>query len=248
MEKWVIDINADIGEGLHNESQLMPYISSCNIACGGHAGTEKTMRDCIQLAKKYNVAIGAHPSYPDSENFGRKVMAISLADLKESLLSQLKLFFTIAESENVIVHHVKPHGALYNEAAKNSVIAALLVEVFEMTDKKFIVYAPWKSQLAKIAEKANWEVKYEAFADRAYNYDLSLVSRSNKQAILNTSEKCLKQVCQLVLKKKITTIDGMTKPLKADTICIHGDHPRVKEILPYLKDQLLKQNIFIKKY
>lgn len=248
MKDHYIDINVDVGEGLHNESQLMPYLSSCNIACGGHAGSEDTIKNCMQLAKEHNVAIGAHPSYPDSENFGRKVMHITLPSLQSSLLDQLSLFFKIAEEEKVHVQHVKPHRALYNEAARNPIIAEMLLEVFEKTGKTFQIFAPWKSQLAQTAEKKNWKVLYEAFADRAYNYDLSLVSRQHENAILETPEACLKQICGLTFNNEITTVGGITKPLQADTICIHGDHPQVKEILPYLKTELLKRNIFIKKY
>ena len=180
----MIDINCDVGEGLNNEHLLMPYISSCNIACGGHAGDKKTMAHVVSLASKYNVKIGAHPSYPDKENFGRKSIQISNEDLKESILNQVNSLEEVMNRFNVKLHHIKPHGALYNDLANDQFLALRFLKIIDKYKVTCFLYAPYGSAIAKEAKKNSFNIIYEVFADRNYNEDLSLVSRQHTSAIL----------------------------------------------------------------
>jgi len=164
MNQITIDINADVGEGIGNEAELMPYLSSCNIACGGHAGSPEIIKTVIQLAKKHDVKIGAHPSFPDPQNFGRKEMALPTNELVTSLKSQIKEVLTIAKSLNVYLHHVKPHGALYNLVAKNTAIAKLLVAVIKSFKEPLCLYVPpngtslQNKDLLKFFHDSTWNV------------------------------------------------------------------------------------------
>lgn len=229
----MIDINCDLGEGLDNEKELMPYISSCNISCGAHAGSIETIDKVLLLAKQHNVKIGAHPSYPDKENFGRKIMNISDDELKESLFNQLELFKQRAEFQEVEVHHVKPHGALYNLIAVDAVKAQLVVDVIKEVFGKMMIYVPYNSKIEKVALNNKLPVFYEAFADRNYNDDLSLVSRTESNAVLVNSNEVVEHVFR-ILEGNVLTVQENLKPIKADTLCIHGDNPNVLKILKSL--------------
>jgi len=243
--KVKVDINADLGEGLNNEARLMPFLSSCNIACGGHAGDKQTMLSSILLAKKHQVKIGAHPSFPDRENFGRKPMEISEKDLKNSLINQIKTFISIATSENTKLHHIKTHGALYNLAAKNEKVARIIANAVNYFDLQLKLYAPYESVMARVASEHNIEVIFEAFADRNYNDDLSLVARSNSNAIIVDPKSVFEHVKLIVLNHKVRTLGGVEKRLKAETFCVHGDHANAEQILRFLNAQLQLENIKI---
>ncbi|WP_306293785.1 5-oxoprolinase subunit PxpA [Winogradskyella forsetii] len=236
-----IDINADVGEGLGNEAHLLPLLSSCNIACGGHAGDEVTMRHVIMLAKKHHVKVGAHPSFPDKLNFGRVNLNISDAELYTSIIDQISALKNIAEAEGVTLNHIKPHGALYNLAAKDEKTARLIIEVIKRLELPIALYAPFNSVIANLAKQENIAVTSEAFADRNYNDDLSLVSRTNSNAILHEKEAVLSHVLNMLKNQKVTSISGMKVPIKATTICVHGDTKNAIEILKYLSSNL-KQN------
>ncbi|MEM8510565.1 MAG: 5-oxoprolinase subunit PxpA [Bacteroidota bacterium] len=238
-----IDINCDIGEGVANDEALMPWVSSCNIACGGHAGDEASIRTTLRLAKKYNLKIGAHPSYPDKENFGRKVLDISKEDLKESLQHQLAAFAAIVEEEQGYWHHIKPHGALYNAIAKDERLALEFLEAIAPYLSDCFLYAPFQSRIAEIAIRSGFKIKYEAFADRNYNSDLSLVSRLQHNALITLPEEVLHHLLKMVLEERVKTISGQVIPIKAGTFCIHGDTPSALKILMYLHQELPKFNI-----
>lgn len=246
MEGIGIDINCDVGEGLDNEEALFPYISRCSIACGGHAGDENYIRKLIKLAKINNVRVGAHPSYPDKENFGRKVLEISQETLQESIVSQLNLIFDIANDEKVIIDHVKPHGALYNEAVKNEKVVSAIISAMEKTRLKAKLLVPDHAIIATIARKSGIEVISEAFADRNYNDDLSLVSRSNPNATIESPEIILAHLLMMI-NGEVKTISGVSKPIKASSFCIHGDNKNVEKILTYLFNELPKKNIYVLK-
>jgi UPF0271 protein len=240
-----IDINADVGEGVGNESKLMPFLSSCNIACGGHAGDLATMTHVVRLAKQHNVKIGAHPSFPDKENFGRADMNMSSADLYISLRQQVEDLQQVLLEENVQLHHLKPHGALYNLAAKDEKIAKVVLEVLKSIAMPVKLYAPYKSVMAELALKENIEVIFEAFADRNYSEDLSLVSRKNKEALLTSKVKILDHVFRMVKHEKVRAINGVEVPIKASTFCVHGDTKNALQILKYLNEELPKNHIKI---
>ncbi len=247
MEGKFIDINCDVGEGMGNEAELLPLISSCNIACGGHAGDDETMAQVIQLAKKYDIKPGAHPSYPDTKNFGRSTMEIEPEAFVESIRAQINRLENILDHEGVSLHHIKPHGALYNDLAKNEVLADLFLEVVTPYKKGTILYVPPNSVIAEKAVHHGFHVKYEAFADRSYNEDLSLVSRKLPNAVLNEPQQVLDHLVKMVIENKVMTINGRETNINAQTYCVHGDTPGALRILMYLSKELPKKHIYIKK-
>ncbi|MCD2259115.1 5-oxoprolinase subunit PxpA [Psychroserpens luteolus] len=241
----LVDINCDLGEGIGNEDLLMPLISSCNIACGGHAGDEATMSFVADLAQKFEVKIGAHPSFPDRENFGRKEMNMSDELLYNAIYNQIRSLKSILDQKHISLHHVKPHGALYNKASVNKEIAQVVVSVIKDIDKNLILYAPYKSVIADIASQVGLQVRFEAFADRNYNQDLTLVSRRKENALIHDAEIMFEQVSQIVLNEKVTAINGVEVVLKADTFCVHGDGKNVVQNLEHLIHRLKQNNIEI---
>ena len=236
--KFSIDINCDVGEGIGNESLLMPYISSCNIACNEHAGSVEIIDEVISLAKKYQVKVGAHPSFPDRENFGRKVMNISDEELQKSLENQINLLIERTALQNVKLYHIKPHGALYNLAAKDKITAQVVVNAIKKTTKNVYLYVPYNSIIEKIALENSIKIKYEAFADRNYNDDLSLVSRSNGNALLTNPKEVIDHISRMI-DGKVKTIQGNLKDIKVDTFCVHGDSKNAVEILKTLRQTTL---------
>lgn len=243
MQNYSIDINVDVGEGINNESQLMPYISSCNIACGGHAGDKNTMRTVVRLAKKYGVKIGAHPSFPDRENFGRKPMDISCADLHASVQNQIKDLTSIVIEEYGELSHVKLHGALYNLAAVNPKTAQVIVAVMKSILLPVKLYVPYNSVIAVEAIKNNIPVIFEAFADRNYNDDGTLVPRRIKNALIHDSDVMFEHVYNMILNQKVKTINGKEITILADTFCVHGDNPNAVRLIVDLRMRLEKAGI-----
>lgn len=233
-----IDINVDVGEGIGNESLLMPYVSSCNIACGGHAGNSKTMRKVVKLAKQHRIKIGAHPSFPDVENFGRKPIDMPCVALFASLKEQITNLMTIVQEENTLLHHVKPHGALYNMAVTDVKIATAIVEVMKSFALPIKLYVPYKSVIETLALQNNIPITYEAFADRNYNDDLSLVSRSENNALIHDSDVMFEHVLHMINKHKVKTITGAEVAIEAETFCVHGDHLHAAELLKKLRMNL----------
>lgn len=245
MNPIIIDINADVGEGLNNESRLMPYLSSCNIACGGHAGDEETMSKVVKLAKKHKVKIGAHPSFPDRLNFGRKVMQMSSADLYTSLKQQIRILMKVLRAEHATLHHIKPHGALYNLAAVDEKTANVIIEVVKSIALPLSLYVPYGSVIADKAQKEGIKLTYEAFADRNYNEDLTLVSRSLNNAIITDLDTVYGHVYKMISQHKVKTISGVEVEIKADTFCIHGDHPEALKLLQFLTEKLQQHQVKI---
>ncbi|MGW9686421.1 5-oxoprolinase subunit PxpA [Flagellimonas sp. 2504JD1-5] len=241
-----IDINCDVGEGVGNEAELLPLINSCNIACGGHAGNFTSMRETIRMAKTHNVKIGAHPSYPDKVNFGRQVMSISNEDLKTSIQEQLANFDRALEFESAQLHHIKAHGALYNQVAKDVELAKLYLETIGSYRKSTYLYVPFGSEIAKLAMEKDFKIIYEAFADRNYNPDLSLVSRKLDGALLENPNQVLEHILSMITKGFVRTITGKSVPIQVDTLCVHGDTPSALQILTYLSQQLPNHGIQLK--
>ena len=238
----MIDINCDLGEGVNNEHLIMPLISSCNISCGAHAGSVETIDKVIKLAVTNKVKIGAHPSFPDRENFGRKVIELGHSELQKSIENQLLLFKERADLQNAIIHHVKPHGALYNVIAVNSKKALIVVKAIQSVFGETKLYVPYDSEIEKVAQKNGIEIIYEAFADRNYNEDLTLVSRSLPSAIITDKEKVLEHVKRMVYESKVKTVQDSLKHIKAQTFCVHGDHKNVVEIVEFLNQHLKIQD------
>jgi UPF0271 protein len=246
MQIKAIDINVDVGEGINNESVLMPIISSCNIACGGHAGDTETMKQIVKLAKQYNVKVGAHPSFPDKEHFGRKPMDISCAALYTSIKGQVDNLMSILRDEHVRLNHIKPHGALYNLAAVDAKCASVVIEVMKSILLPIKLYVPYNSVIEKLALKNNILIKYEAFADRNYNADGTLVSRTKLHAVIEDSEEMFEHVFRMISSKKVKTISGKEIKILADTFCIHGDNPKASDLIKSLSKRLQKNDIQIR--
>lgn len=247
MNELEIDINCDVGEGIGNESELLPLISSCNIACGGHAGDIKTIKEVVAWAIESGVRIGAHPSYPDPKNFGRLTMEIEPNDLKKSIQEQISRLEAIVLSKKQILHHIKPHGALYNDLAKNKALSLLFLDAIQKYKEETFLYVPPNSVIAKEALRKNYKIKYEAFADRNYNSDLSLVSRKLPNAVLQNPNDVLRHLVQMVKYGTVHTMEGENIPITAKTYCLHGDTPNALPILMYLTQKLPEYNISIQK-
>ncbi len=242
---WTIDINCDVGEGLQNEAQLFPFISSCNLACGGHAGDAETINEVIRLAIKHQIKIGAHPSYPDREHFGRKSMTLPAEELKESIGAQVDLLDTLLRAHKSSMHHIKAHGALYNDLAKNKELAKTYLESIIRYKDRISLYVAYGSVIAKEALKMGFKITYEAFGDRNYNSDLSLVSRSQTNALITDPKLVLKHLLLMIKKGKVQVPQGDLVPIVANTFCIHGDTVSAYEILMYLSEELPKHHIHL---
>lgn len=240
-----IDINCDVGEGVDNEAQLMPFISSCNIACGGHAGDAETIAKVMEYAIQNKVKIGAHPSYPDRKNFGRKEMEMQGSTLSRKLTQQITLVKTIAEAKGKKLQHVKPHGALYNKAAVDEATAQIIINAIAMVDDSLVLYAPYNSVLQELA-RGVLSIKIEGFADRNYNSDYTLVSRSQEQALITRPEAVMKHIYAMVAQGKLHSITGDILPIKIDTLCVHGDTPFALEIVKHIYEQAASYQISVR--
>jgi 5-oxoprolinase (ATP-hydrolysing) subunit A len=218
-----IDLNCDMGEGIGNDELIMPYISSANIACGYHAGDEKTMQQTIALCKKYNVAVGAHPSYPDRENFGRTDMLLPPEEIYEMVKKQIELLKKIADEYNMPVRHVKPHGALYNMAARDKNIAPFVALAVKDVDEKLFLYGLSGSHLIKEGKNHGLKTVSEVFADRTYKDDGCLTARNKPGALINDTSVAIGQVLQMVKEGTVESVNGKKVSIEAETICIHGD-------------------------
>ena len=234
-----IDINCDLGEGFNNEHLLMPLLTSCNIACGAHAGSVGIIDKVLDLAALHNVKVGTHPSFPDRENFGRVVLDMKDTELQQSLHQQLFLFKERAARLNIAVHHVKPHGALYNLIVKNEEKAHVVAKVVQQVFPTAKLYVPFASCIEKVAQGYGIEVVYEAFADRNYNDDLTLVLRSESNAMITDPDEVVAHITRMHTQAKVKTIQGHEKPIKAQTFCIHGDNTQAVEILKKLHQEFL---------
>lgn len=220
-----IDLNCDMGENIGNDEAVMPYITSANIACGFHAGDSKTMSDTVRLAKKYGVAIGAHPSWKDVEGFGRREMMLPPDEVEALVLYQIGALAAIAKAESIELHHVKPHGALYNQAANDRDLANAIARAVKRFSGELILVGLAGSALIEAGVEVGLKVANEGFPDRNYNPDGTLVSRKESNAIVVLPEEVAAHALRLIR-------DGILfeeTHVRVDTLCLHGDHPRVVE-------------------
>ena len=231
-----VNLNADLGEGINIEKAIMPFLSSCSIACGGHTGDANTMREAIQIAVESSVKIGAHPSYPDKDGFGRMPISISNQDLSKSLISQINSLVQILNDFQINLDHIKPHGALYNLSAKNYDLAMLIIEVIIQNYDSVYLYVPSGSLIEKLALENNVKIKKEIFLDRNYNSDNSLVSRNNDNAIIKSSKLMFDRIENITKDGFLLSISGIKIHLQADTFCVHGDSPNIVAYLNELND------------
>ncbi len=240
-----LHLNCDLGEGGEYDALIMPFISACNIACGGHAGNEETMRKTVLLAKQHQVEAGAHPSYPDKEHFGRTSIKLSSKELKKSLQQQIEQLREIAYSNGTDLTHIKPHGALYNDVAKDARLAEIVLKSILDFDENWKLYAPFNSEISRLAQ-GKIDVVFEAFADRNYNPDYSLVSRQKNNALITQKEEVFKHLFSMFFEKKIRCENGEEIDCFATTFCLHSDTPNSVEILQFLNRKFSENNISIK--
>jgi 5-oxoprolinase (ATP-hydrolysing) subunit A len=246
-----IDINCDLGEGVlyHGkavEASIMPYISSVNIACGFHAGDSMSMIQTIKLALQYGVGIGAHPGYNDKAGFGRRFVPLSHNAIKTLVKSQVIDLRKQLDQLGGHLQHIKAHGALYNAAMLDQTIANALAEAIAETDETLILFGLPDSALQQAAQTLGLEFAAEAFADRAYNDDGSLVDRSIPGALIHDTDKLIEQCLHIVTTQKVKSINGNWIPLFTDTICLHGDSPQTPKIAMKLETALLDEGITIR--
>lgn len=241
----IVDLNCDLGEGYPNDAALMALISSANIACGYHAGDRETMSRCVDMALQNGVAIGAHPGFADKENFGRREVQLSQQAYYNLVQEQLDILQTITRSAGATLHHVKPHGALYNMAARDPELALVLAQAVWDFDPKLYLYGLSGSASIVQAEALGLRTASEVFADRSYQSDATLTPRSQPGALLETTEKCLEQVWEMVSENKVTALGGTSVSIKAETICLHGDGAQAVAFAQALRIFLLKKKIDI---
>lgn len=243
-----IDLNCDMGEGLSNDIAIMPYISSANIACGFHAGDEETMRLTVESAIQYNVAIGAHPGFHDKENFGRKEMNLTDRQIFDLMFQQLSIISAIVNKYQAKLNHVKPHGALYNMAGRNTEIADQICNAVKLFDPGLAIYGLSGGELIKSATKYSLKAVNEVFSDRTYEDDGSLTPRTKPAAVINDVSGAIDQVLQMVQAGSVISTSGKKIPVVAETICIHGDGPHALEFAKAIHDTLVNQKIKIQPF
>jgi UPF0271 protein len=243
-----IDINCDLGEGFSHDATLMKFISSANIACGGHTGNADSIKRTIEIAVKHNVAIGAHPSYYDTENFGRVSQFISVLELAELIAEQYYLFEKIAIQMGVPIHHVKLHGALYNDCAKDALLSKTFVQTIQAIDPTLIIYGLSGSYTIQEAIMNGQPFYREAFADRSYQKNGQLTPRHLSHAMLEQEDQVIQQVLSLTKENKVVSLQGDVIDLKVDTICIHGDGPNAIAFSGTIFEALKNHHIELKKY
>jgi 5-oxoprolinase (ATP-hydrolysing) subunit A len=240
-----IDLNCDIGEGCCNDPELLRYISSANIACGYHAGDERTMCETIRLAIESDVAIGAHPGFPDKANFGRTNMSLSTEEIKKIVIDQLASLQEICNQSGGKLNHVKPHGALYNLSANDESVATAIAEAVHSFDSDLILYGLSGSLSITAAEQVGLKTASEVFADRTYQNDGTLTSRTEPNALLQTSEDAVEHILNMVKYRRVRTVDAVMLPIQADTVCIHGDGEHAVEFAKAVHDALISNGISI---
>ncbi len=249
----IIDLNADLGEyqsenQYFTESQILSYISSCNIACGGHAGNEETMQKMILACKQKGVAVGAHPSYPDRVGFGRRRIDIDNSSLKESLIDQLRSFLFVSESLNIPMSHVKAHGQLYNDVARDKNLADLLVSVINEVNPRLYIVGPPNSIMEDVARNSDSNFVAEAFLDRRYKDDGSLMDRHRTGAVLGSIPERCEQARNIVCNQRVETESKNFIDIEAKTLCLHGDSPDALETAQMVRSLLESENVLIKSF
>lgn len=238
-----IDLNADVGESygpwvMGADEELIPLVSSINVACGAHAGDPLVMARTVELARRHGVGLGAHPGYPDRDGFGRRELAMTVPELRASLLAQLGALAAFAHDAGLRLRHVKPHGALYNRAAHDRAVADTIAAAVADFDAELVLVGLAGSELVKAGRRRRLAVANEAFADRAYEADGSLRSRALPGALLDTAEAAAEQALSIATLHQVIAHDGSPVKVRADTICIHGDTPAAAEYARAIRDAL----------
>ena len=243
-----ININCDLGESskLHsteNDPLLLEIVNSANIACGYHAGDKPTMEKTIEISKKNNVSVGAHPSFNDPENFGRKRLNLPSSEIKKLVIDQINILSNVADNKGIKVTHVKPHGALNNMACENYDLAKVISESIIQVNKELIFLVPTGSQMEKAGKKLGMKIAAEIFADRNYEDNGNLVSRSKDNAMIIDPEVAKKHVIKMVENQALNCYSGKQIPCEIDSICVHGDGESAVNTAKQIKEGLIKSGV-----
>jgi 5-oxoprolinase (ATP-hydrolysing) subunit A len=247
-----IDLNSDVGESyglfkIGNDREVLKYISSANIACGYHAGDHNVMMETVEMAIMNDVNIGAHPGLPDLPGFGRREMKLSPREIYNLTLYQIGALAAITQTKGVKLVHVKPHGALYNMAAGSDTIADAIAQAVVDYDPSLILFGLSGSQLIRTGKEKGLRTASEVFADRTYQHDGTLTSRSEPNSTIDNVEFATQRIIRMIKEGKVTAVDGTEIDITADTICIHGDNPKAIDFTKELRMALIKENILIRK-
>ena len=251
MPEGVIDLNSDLGESfgafqIGADAELFALISSANVACGFHGGDPRTLDKTVKTASAQGVRVGAHPSYPDLVGFGRRVMAATPDDIYADVLYQLGALDAFCRASGVTMQHVKAHGALNNVAAKDEVVAGAIAAAVKAYKPALLVYAMPQSAMLTAAEQAGLPIVREAFADRAYSPDATLVARSKPGAMVTDPAEAAERMARLVIDGRIRTIDGSDLALQADSICVHSDTPTAVAIAMAVRERFAQEGIIVR--
>ncbi len=238
-----VDLNADLGEGSGSDRQLLQLVSSANIACGFHAGDAETMLQSVRWALEFGVAIGAHPSFPDRENFGRTAMQLPPETVYAQVLYQIGALKTLAESEGGKLAHVKPHGMLYNQAAVDPLLAEAIARAVYAVDPQLVLVGLANSESIRAAHCLGLRTRQEVFADRGYQADGTLVPRSQPGALIDDEQQAIAQTLQMVRDGKVRAISGEDVAVRAETVCLHGDGAHALAFAVRLRDAFATQHI-----
>ena len=245
-----IDLNADVGESFGayrygDDEGVIPCVSSANIACGFHAGDPAVMRSTVQLARRHGVAVGAHPGFQDLAGFGRREMRLGAAELENLVAYQVGALAAIAAAEGASLSHVKPHGALYNMAARDSTMAEAIARAVRGVDASLVLFGLSGSQLVAAGERAGLRVASEVFADRGYGADGSLAPRGTPGAVVTDAAEVARRAVEMAAGQAVAALDGTRVSVKADTICVHGDTPGAAAIARAVRDALVAAGITV---
>lgn len=248
-----IDINCDMGESygvytLGYDEQAIPYVTSINVACGFHASDPSNMLKTVKLAKKYGVAVGAHPSFPDLVGFGRRYIGATPAEIKADVMYQIGALWALCKSEGVELQHVKVHGALYNTAEKDIAVATAIAQAIKAVDEKLYMICLGNSTMVTAAQNIGIRYVEEAFAERAYTRDGTLVPRKQEGAVIQDINKIAQRVLSMVKNKTVSSIDGSSVKISPQTICVHGDTSSAVATIKAIRDILQKQGIKVEAF
>ncbi|MEY2518305.1 MAG: 5-oxoprolinase (ATP-hydrolyzing) subunit [Verrucomicrobiota bacterium] len=241
----VVDLNSDLGEGAGHDEEILDLVSSANIACGFHAGDPASIYASIQAAHDRGVAVGAHPGFADRENFGRNEMTLEPAELYSLVAYQIGAFQALARAAGAEMNHVKPHGALYNMAARDRPLADLIARAVLAIDPNLILFAPSASELDLAATEYGLQTASEVFADRNYLADGSLVPRSRSDAFVHDPIEAADRVIRILDEGKVRAVDGVDVNILATTVCVHGDNPQAVAFVRKLRERLELEDVVI---
>lgn len=243
MDPATIDLNSDVGEGAGDDGVIIPLVTSVNVACGLHAGDPATIRETIRLAKRHGVAVGAHPSYPDREGFGRRPVARAPEAVESDVLYQLGALAALCRAEGVALNHVKPHGALYNAAAGDLTLAFAIAKAVRSFDPSLLVVCLAGSPMAGVVRRLGLACAEEAFADRGYTPSGTLVARGQAGALIEEPAEVAERAWRMARDRVVVAVDGTEVAVAADTICLHGDTPGAARLAAAVRSRLLAAGV-----